>query len=338
MQRVVSIFPVSILVLVLLMGASCAIDPEVISLWGGDVQVPELQGVYTVSAREVKAEFSDTVTVVSATVHYRDDPDRTISTVWAECEDDNAVLFTLGENPGIGVVAVLSAFVQDARHNTYSFSVPFTGYNDRIPRLLINEVRTTYSKPRVEYVELFVLTDGNIAGAEIQNTMNTTKTLYEFPACEVRAGDYVLWHLRSVEDGLVDETDRIDSSDGRDSSPFAWDFWDNQERAPLKSTNVLVLRDRHGGSILDALLCSETRYDSWPSDALRLAAEEAVMAGAWGPSAFITDAVCSDSMTATRTLGRLPESTDTGTASEWIVCTTSGASPGGENSSIPYGE
>lgn len=318
--------------------ASCAIDPEVISLWGGDVRVPELQGVYTVSAREVRADFSDTVTVVSATVHCRDEPGRTIGTVWHGTGAGDTLLFTLEENPGIGVVAILSASVQDVKRNTYSFSVPFTGYNERIPLLLINEIRTAYSKPRVEYVELAVLSDGNLAGVEIQNTMNTTQGLYEFPACEVRAGEFVLWHLRSVEEGLITETDRIDASGGRDSSPFAWDFWDSQERAPLKSTNVLILRDRHGGSMIDAVLCAETRYDAWPSDALRLAAEEAVAAGAWGPSALITDSICSDSMTATRTLGRLPGSTDTGTASEWIVCTTSGASPGGENSAIPYGE
>lgn len=320
------------------MGVSCAIDPETISLWGGEVRVPELRGVYTVSAREVRAEFSDAVTVVSATTHYRDEPERTIATAWEENAGAKNLRFTLEKNPGIGVVAVLSASVRDARHNTYSFSVPFTGYNDRVPLLLINEIRTAYSKPRVEYVELSVLSDGNLAGVEIQNTMNTTKTLYEFPACEVRAGDYVLWHLRSVEDGLVDESDLIDASEGRDSSPFAWDFWDSQERSPLKSTNVLILRDRHGGGILDALLCAETRYDSWPSDALRLAAEEMVAAGAWGPSALITDAVCSDSMTPTRTLGRLPGSEDTGSPAEWIVCATSGASPGGENSEIPYGE
>lgn len=333
MQRICSLF---FLIGVCFFCGSCAIDPDTISLWGGDVRSPELLDVHTIAPCAVRAEFSDAVTVSSAGVHCRDSPEQTIATSWRQ--EGTSIVFDLERTPGIGVVAILNASVRDAKHNTYTFSVPFTGYNDRVPLLLINEIRTVYSKPRVEYVELVVLSDGNLAGVEIQNTMNSTQPLYEFPSCEVQAGEYVLWHLRAVEEGLVNETDRIDASGGRDSSPFAWDFWDDQERAPLKSTNVLLLRERHGGIILDALVCADTQYGTWPTDALRLAAEETVLSGAWGTSAFITDSACSDGMTATRTLGRRPGVPDTDTAADWMVCATSGSSPGGENSSVPYGE
>jgi hypothetical protein len=87
---------------------------------------------------------------------------------------------------------------------------------------------------------------------------------------------------------------------------------------------------------MDALLCAETDKSEWPSDALRLAAETAVSAGVWGPTALITDAACSDYMTPTRTLGRIPGREDTNSASDWMVCANSGASPGTENSVKPY--
>ncbi|HRR01383.1 MAG TPA: hypothetical protein P5286_00660 [Treponemataceae bacterium] len=316
--------------------SSCLVDPETISVWGGDMTVPELASVHTLSAREVSVEFTDTVSVSSALVECPDDPGRIIGTSWNAEEDSNTVIFTLSENPGIGVSAVLNAAVRDARGNSLSFSVLFIGYNERVPRLLINEIRTGYDKPKVEYMELVVLSDGNLAGVQIENAMNSKQCYYEFPFCEVRAGDYVLWHLRSVEEGLVTESDRMDASAGKDSSPFAWDFWDVQDRSPLKSTNVLLVRERSGGPVMDALLCAETDKSEWPSDALRLAAETAVSAGVWGPTALITDAACSDYMTPTRTLGRIPGREDTNSASDWMVCANSGASPGTENSVKPY--
>ncbi len=323
-------------VFMVLVCSSCVVDPETIAVWGGDVTVPELASVQTLSAQEVSVGFTDPVFVSTAAVECPDEPGRVIEACWATGEQSDTFVFVLSENPGIGVSAVLHATVRDGNGNSLSFAVTFIGYNERVPKLKINEIRTSYAKPKVEYVELVVLTDGNLAGVQIENAMNSKQSYYEFPSCEVRAGDYVLWHLRSIEEGLVTETERIDASAGKDSSPFAWDFWDTQDRAPLKNTNVLLVRERGGGPILDALLCAETEKTEWPSDALRIAAEAAVSAGAWGPTALITDAACSDSMTPTRTLGRIPGLDDTNAAADWMVCATSGASPGTENSAEPY--
>lgn len=316
--------------------SSCVIDPQTISIWGGDIQVPELLSVYPVSTYELTAEFSDLVTVNAACVEQTDDSTKVIETLWNQKGASSLITFVMAETPGIGVTVVLSASVQDSGGNSYSFTVPFTGYNERVPDLRISEIRTGYTKPKVEYIEILVLSDGNLAGVAVYNAMNSIKSTYEFPACEVQAGDFVLWHLRSVEEGLICESNAMDASLGTDSSNSAWDFWDTQERSPLKSTNVLLLQERIGGRILDALLCAESKYDAWPSEAVRLAAEAAVEAGAWGPTALITDAVCSDYMTPTRTLGRIPQFDDTDCAGNWMVCATSCASPGTVNSSKPH--
>lgn len=321
-----------VLVFVVFSAGSCVIDPQTVAIWGGDIQVPELLSVYPISTHELTAEFSDSVTVTAACVQGVEDATQFIKTHWDQKEASKAVTFCMAEKPGVGIEVVLSASVEDSGGNSYSFSVPFVGYNERVPELLISEIRTSYSKPKVEYMEILVLSEGNMAGVVITNAMNSNSSTYEFPCCEVRAGDYVLWHVRSVEDGLVCESNAIDESLGTDSSNFAWDFWDTQERAPLKSTNVLILQERTGGRIMDALLCAESKYDEWPSETVRLAAETVVNAGAWGPTALITDAVCSDYMTPTRTLGRIPSSKDTDSAGDWIVCATSCASPGNINS------
>ena len=102
----------------------------------------------------------------------------------------------------IGTHAVFSASVADSNGNSLSFSVPVTAFNDRVPKLRINEIRTVYSKPKVEYIELYALSDGNLSGVQVSCAMNTANPAYEFPAAEVRAGDYIVYHLRSVEEGL----------------------------------------------------------------------------------------------------------------------------------------
>jgi len=341
--------------------SSCAMDPEVVSVWGGDVSLPRFLGLEVVSAREVRASFSSPVTLVTASVSLagtgaaggepaasdepaaRDEPAEMPGTVsWEDSPGSGTILMNLAEAPGIGTRAVLEATVRDGKGNTLSFAAPFTGFNDRVAGLRINEVRTDYSKPKVEFVEFLVTAAGNLAGMEFFIAGNTASPVWEFPAAEVVPGDYVVYHLRSVEEGLVNETGGVSASSGVDSCPDARDFWDVQSKAPLKETNVLLLRSRKGGSLQDAFLCAEAGRTEWPTDALRLAALEAFEAGLWSPGPLVSDAFCSTGMTVTRTAGRNPAPAASGagapgtagavsSAACWRICATSRASPGRQN-------
>jgi len=315
--------------------SSCMMESEVVSVWGGDVEVPKLVEVRTLTSREVEALFTVPVTVVSASVQMGDEGGTPIGTGWESGEGGKSALFLLESGLGIGVSAILSVVVEDNGGNSLSFSAPFTGFNERPACLRINEIRTEYDKPKVEYVEFFVTAAGNLAGLEIQNSMNVDHTFWEFPAAEVAKGDYVVWHLRSLEEGLVNETGETDASAGCDANPEARDFWDTQTKAPLKKNNVILLRERKGGKILDAVPYIEAGKDAWPDDALAFAAEEAVGAGAWGPTALVTDAVISTGTTPTRTIGRNERSDDANLASDWAVCPTGKKSPGSVNFPFP---
>lgn len=313
---------------------SCAMDPTVVSVWGGDVTMPKLVSLVTESVTEISANFTAPVSVACAKVVLLDNPDEPISLIWTIGSDPNSVRFVMPNEIGIGINAALSATVSDEKGNTLSFSIPFTGYNTRVPLLRINEIRTEYSKPKVEFIELFVVRSGNLSGVEIFNAMNTVKPSYVFPSVEVAEGDYIVYHLRSVEEGLVDETGAIDASAGIDSRPFARDFWDTLTSAPLKKTNVLLLRDRKGGAVMDAFLGAETEKTDWPLDALRLAAGEVVDAGQWLPGGLVLDAVGSTGSTVTRSIGRNELSADSNRAVDWKICATSKCSPGAPN--VPF--
>lgn len=314
--------------------SSCMMESELVSVWGGDIVVPKLVEVRTLTSREVEARFTVPVTVVSARVQIGTESGAGIGTGWESAEEGLTARFLLEEGLGIGVTAILSVVVEDDGGNSLSFAAPFSGFNERPAGLRINEIRTEYDKPKVEYIEFIVTGAGNLAGLEIQNAINADFPYWEFPAAEVAKGDYVVWHLRSLEEGLVNETGETDASAGCDANPEARDFWDTQTKAPLKKNNVILLRERKGGKILDALLYIEAGKDTWPSDALSLAAGEAVAAGAWGPTALVTDAVVSTGTSPTRTIGRNERSDDSNRASDWAICGTGKKSPGFVN--VPF--
>ena len=331
--------------------SACLSDRAVVTLWGGDFAVPTIGEVRAVSPECVEAAFSAPVTAVRAEVVSGfpaglggppgggepadgGETEAPIPVSWESIPDGSGIRFTLARSPGPGVKAILSGTVRDANGDTLSFAAPFTGFNDRVPRLRISEIRTGYSKPKVEYIEIVALTAGNLGGVEIFNAMNGVVPVRELPAVEVKAGEYIVWHFRSVEEGLVNETGALNASGGTDSCPTALDFWDTQDRSPFKATNVIWLRERKGGAIMDALLCAESGKADWPTDAVRAAALEAVAAGAWRPGALIADAAPSDGMTPTRTLARDPALTDTDSAADWKLCAKGKCSPGKAN--VPH--
>jgi hypothetical protein len=312
--------------------AGCSVVPESVSVWGGDVSAPELTAVTVEGEETLLVRFTAPVTVLDASVTVPSDG-RRFPASWTALDGGKTASFAVAGTPGIGVRAFISGSVTDGTGSTLSFSVPYTGYNPRPASLVINEIRLEYDKPKVEYVELVVREAGNLGGVQILNSRNEKRSSYEFPAVEVAAGDFVVYHLRSVEEGLVNETGAIDVSAGKDSSPFARDFWDDQKSAPLKSDNAILVRERDGGRIMDALLFSVADSAAWPSDAVSLAAEEAVAAGQWKPGASVADSFrhAEKDPSPTRTLGRDEKSTDTDTAADWAFCKNGKCSPGKAN-------
>ncbi len=334
----VALVPSLVLVPVLFALASCALERETVSAWGASAETPKLISLFPVGPAELAGEFSAPVSVrdVRCLPESGSEPPSPVTV--SDSAPARSIRFALAAPLVAGARAILSGTVEDGRGNSLSFAVPFLGYNARIPRLLINEIRTGYDKPKVEYIELVSLDSGNLAGVEIHNAMNEAVPRYVFPAAEVKPGDFVVLHLRSVEEGLVDETGAVDASGGADARPTARDFWDAQTRAPLKSTNVITVRARAGGDILDALLVAEPGLAEWPNERLSRAAAEAAERGAWGPTSLVSDAANAahpETMTPTRTLGRTPSSGDTNAASDWRVCKTGGSSPGAPNIAVP---
>ncbi|MHB9295621.1 hypothetical protein PilKf_01368 [Pillotina sp. SPG140] len=223
-----------------------------------------------------------------------------------------------------GMFFILSVCAFPARH-----AAP---QNSRIPKVRISEVRTAYAKPKVEYIEFQPLADGNLGGLRLFiGSQGIESPVYSFPSVEVRANEYIVLHLRTLDALARDEISTVkrekvkesDATEGRD-------LWIPGTSKLLRNTDVIFFMDQNS-NISDALLLSETGEGQW-NRKLGEAVAIVQRQQAWGKGALPTpaDAVITAGSTATRTIAR-DGSADTNTSRDWFITASRKATPGTAN-------
>ena len=211
----------------------------------------------------------------------------------------------------IGVPFVLRGSVSDTKHSVLDFALPFEGANTRPAKLRITEIRPLYSsKPKSEFIEFIVMESGNLSGITITNVGDKQNPHYCFPAAEVSAGETVVYHWRSVEEGIRDELTAKIISGGTQSCPTARDFWGPYTSLPKRNANVILIKAGVDGEMQDAILyCTEKEFakrgttPAWNDEELVREAEAAVTSGAWRGGAVLKSAVVAP-ITASKSLVR----------------------------------
>lgn len=244
---------------------------------------------------------------------------------------------------------ILSGVAHDKDGNSLLFKVPFHGYNDDVAGVVLSEVRSGYSKPKVEYVELYVHRSGDLAGASLYFTNKDFE--YVFPSAKVSVGDYIVLHMRALEGetGLVDEVgDDLNLSTASDSCPDARDFWAPSTSKIVGTDDVIVLRERQNGKIVDAVLYAQSGISAATAKRLVPVAQQVVDAGVWSGSADFSTWASSEGLTGTamtRSLSRqniaavvdaekAESPVHVGSSTDWMV--VKGATPGQVNSTERY--
>jgi hypothetical protein len=262
----------------------------------------------------------------------------------SRCEG-SAVKLLLGESPGEGERFVADLLVEDEAGNTLNVLIPFRTRNDRVPRILINELRTEYSKPRTEFVELKSLEAGNLGALRLYIAGNTKDPLvFEFPPVEVAEGEYIVLHLRSLDSdtGTVNETGPdLSLSKGNEAGNKARDFWIPGSAKLLHKTDAVYLSDQDD-RIIDAVMLSEAPDSWWPKEEFVQAADLFYGQGAWlsgdGKIAGPQDAVITGKTTPTRSICREEKVSDGNDSGDWYITANSSATPGGPNNPKRYEE
>ena len=311
--------------------AACSTETGLQQLIGRGVEAPVFLDCRPVSSTEIV--FSFNVAVRVASLHF--DPAQEILSI----EGGREVRVTFAEPLGEGMKMTADILVEDDERNTLNVIVPFRARNDRMPVLAINELRTDYSRPRVEFVELLALEAGNLGALRLFIAGHSlTKPVYEFPPVEVAAGEYIVLHLRTLDEASVDETgEDLSVSAGNEAQPDARDFWLPGSTKMLRRTDALWLLDQDD-RIIDAILLSENADAKWSNNSVAEAALFLAKNNGWLPveesEGWIpspADAVITSGTTATRTICRDESIDPARKAGNWYVTVTSGASPGRPN-------
>lgn len=317
---------------------SCKVTAEGIKMLDGDYVPPVLQGVSVIDSNTVEMIFSEEVDlnacVVSPFIEGISDSQKSSQTeelsealaavsgafgciaVNVEYAAENSVvLIRLEEEMETGKKYELYGNVKDKIGNTLTFSVPFVGFNARIPKIIMTEIQSetisgqksvekqngTY---RTEFVEFLALSDGNLAGLELCSGYDGEARKFLFPVVEVKRGEVFLVHLRNKGNGCVNEIDEnLGLAYGIYTKPDVRDLWSEETETALgNKTDVLILRNRADGKIMDAFFYAAEETEKWQKS-MGMYAEEAVAYGIY-PSSDIEEAFITQGLTATKTIVR----------------------------------
>lgn len=241
----------------------------------------------------------------------------------------------------------MEATARDERGNSTTFLAAFSGFNDRVPRVIVNEFTPRGSTDHPDLVELKALTDGDMGGLVLYaGTPSSFDARLVFPSFEVRRGSFIVVHCRpSGDPAEVDETGDTAASGGTDASPAVRDFWLRGSPGLGGNNGVISVYERPGGPILDGLLysnrtsASDERYRGFGSTDVLVRAEELARDGGWKAAGALVapeDGIDPDDSTATRSICRPAASLDTDTRADWHIVPTRGWTFGAENSDEEY--
>lgn len=262
-------------------------------------------------------------------------------------EDGKSAEVEISEEMLVGKAYAFSGVVYDITGNSLEFSQKIIGYNANPAELAFNEIRTTYNKSKqaVEYVEFYVLREGNTFGLEFVSAANGEGKKYSFPAMEVKKGEFITLHgriLEEMEEGAVSEYgEDLTLSTANESCETARDLWKEGNEKIASNNDVLVLRNFMKNELKDVVLLSQSEKKSWSKKLMTELAEEAYSRGLWKGGSSTQNAICTDSMSSSlyRSISKQNKNMPS-SASDWVVTdkitvkkvTTSGATPGYENS------
>ena len=288
---------------------------------------------------EFRFTFSQPVKITSA----RFEPAVSIDSI----ENGSTVKVKLAERLPPGILLTADILVEDEQRNTINVIVPMRSRNNRMPRIVINEMRTAdYTSPRAEFIEFVMKSAGNLGGMRVfifGNTNAARQTVYEFSPVQVNQGEYVMLNLRTPEAERHLVKDELGSnlaeSGGSNSSPNSRDFWIPGNTKRIHKTSVVYVLDQDD-NVLASIMMSETPDAWWGRSEFADAAQFLFNKGAWkstdGTVCSPEQAVSSAGTTATRTICRDETAENTKTAADWYVTVTSGHTPGRPNDPRRY--
>lgn len=255
---------------------SCKVTESGIKILDGDYVCPKLLYYNVMDSKNVKIGFSEPVVLKSHVVSTDSEKRIPTSVLSDEFKKDVTIIFD--KEMIVGEEYQFVGVVKDEFGNSLTLELPFTGYNPRVPKLIMTEIQTVTVTSRTktetendmyktEFIEFVALSDGNLSGIDLFSVYDGEDRIFNFPAVEVKKGEVFLVHFRNKGNGCTNEdSDNLSLATAPYSKNGVRDFWiDNPDTALGNKTDVILLRNTANGKILDALVYSESKYEDWAS-------------------------------------------------------------------------
>lgn len=321
--------------------SSCGQLPDVPGMVEGDWEPPVFVTMRVSGRAEIVLVFDEPVELIDFTGH---SALQRIPTTQALSRE---LALRFAQDLSAGGQYWLDVTVADEHGNRSTVHTPFYGLNERVPHILINEFVCEGSGNNPDWVELIVVSDGNLGGVTLaEGSPSFWESRKIFPEVEVVAGDYVLVHFKpQAIPQEIDETVDKAASGGLNNSANAWDFWVAGGDGIPNTTGALTLLSSPEGAVIDAVLYSSRRYDAthqrrgFGTQGQLEVFEEISELGAWviqGTVVIPEDGIDPTDSTATRSLSRSSTGGDTDSPSDWHIVPTAGATPGFVNTDEVY--
>jgi len=281
---------------------SCKITPEGIQVVSSNYSCPVLKTVTINDSRHLSLEFNKPVLISGAVVSERikgisdsnvhsENKDLSpalknasgeygfIEASVEQFDDGKIQVFNFTEETTIGKEYQLFGVVEDETGNSLSFSIPFEGYNSRIPKIIMTEIQIHYQKSetkkygleyRSEFIEFVALSDGNLSGLKVYSVSDGESKGYVFPPVEVHKGEVFLVHFRNSGEKCISETGNdLNLATERFSCTDIRDLWSENESACFNGSNdIIIIENRITGDILDCLMYADPATEEWKSNFL----------------------------------------------------------------------
>lgn len=342
---------------------SCSLEPSGFQLLAGEYSSPVLLSYVVQSSNKLHMSLSKEVLFTESFLYEQvGEENQTPIAVTVEnlptSDNVNQNQFsyeiTFDSETEVGEKYVFSGTVTDNSKNTLSFSLPIIGFNNRFPRMLLSEICSEPGEinkaKKYEFIELYVLEDGNTDGMVIHCGTAGENIVYLLPSAEVKKGEYIVVHMRNPgTEGIVSELgEDLSLSEGSDSVAGARDLWVGGLNSTVSTSDVIVLKDRLNGPVMDCILYKEPTKTSWGKNYCNILAQECFEQGMWPTGYDISNAADCYKMSPTRTFCRqnISEIEEAflggekgpwpGNSEDWFVVATSCYSPGKPNSNKAY--
>ncbi len=316
---------------------SCKITEQGITILNGDYTPPVLNGFTVIDEKTVRLEFSEKVEVSgyvvaritdeffsseehSQTLDLSPALERASGVYGAlSCKvlpgaEPGVLEIVLDQDMQVGQAYEFYSEVHDSSGNSLTIAIPFTGYNSRVPELLITEIQTESVGQRKteeddnfyrnEFIELLALKGGNLAGLELCSAYDGETKKYVFPVVEVAAGEVFVVHMRKRGNGCVSELgDNLAAATNTYSSPQIRDLWTDIETTTLgNKTDIILLRNTADKKLLDAVMYRASNIEAWAKKMIDFSS--AVDESGIYDSGDVENAFITDEMTASKTMSR----------------------------------